>query len=36
LARKRVFGEDKEKFVLPLKEYRRALDLVLTVRRLID
>ena len=27
-------SKDKEKFVLPLKEYRRAVDLVLTVRRL--
>jgi hypothetical protein len=29
-------SKDKEKFVLPLKEYRRAVDLVLTVRRLAD
>jgi hypothetical protein len=27
-------SKDKEKFVLPLKEYRRAVDLVLTVGRL--
>jgi hypothetical protein len=27
-------SKDKEKFVLPLKEYRRVVDLVLTVRRL--
>jgi hypothetical protein len=27
-------SKDKEKFVLPLKEYRRAVDLVLSVRRL--
>jgi hypothetical protein len=27
-------SKDKEKFVLPLKEYRRAVDLVLTVRPL--
>jgi hypothetical protein len=27
-------SKDKEKFVLPLKEYRRAVDLVLTVRRM--
>ena len=27
-------SKDKEKFILPLKEYRRAVDLVLTVRRL--
>jgi hypothetical protein len=27
-------SKEKERFLLPLKEYRRAVDLVLTVRRL--
>jgi hypothetical protein len=31
LALAHASSKDKEKFVLPLKEYRRALDLVLTV-----